>query len=271
MGPSQDETCDPEAVRQDTSITMRTPSFADLSAELAELGLSLCAETGKRAWVGIGIDEMAPVFLASDLVTGVTSFCVLGSMIETEDDPTMTLQHRAAVALCQLWNLKDQLRARDTTMKSRLAVLHLVVIPAERAIRFVFGTLVQRMEEKRRRPGERWPEWHLRTFWGALARAEAMGYPRADKMVIQKRWSCAGHVARVWTSNQTLHWLLETRDLTWWRDNKRRWRGRHLLGTQRRWEQHFDDDWTTIWPGMGNVGKRPTQTRRWLEGIHENP
>ena len=33
-------------------------------------------------------------------------------------------------------------------------------------------------------------------------RAETLGYPRTDKMVIAKRWSYAGHVARIWTSNQ---------------------------------------------------------------------
>ena len=29
----------------------------------------------------------------------------------------------------QFWNLKDQLRSRDTAMKSRLALLHLAVTP----------------------------------------------------------------------------------------------------------------------------------------------
>ena len=55
-----------------------TRMLADLSAELAGLGLCLCTEVGKCAWVGIGIDETAPVCLAGNLVTGVNSFCVLG-------------------------------------------------------------------------------------------------------------------------------------------------------------------------------------------------
>ena len=163
--------------------------------------------------------------------------------INSEDDPLLTLQHRATLAWRHFWNLKDQLRARDATMKSRLALLHLAVIlvlllaaetwtPSVKIVHYneiLCITMVQRMEGERRRPGKRWLKWHLRTFRGALARAEAIGFPRADKMVIQKRWSYAGHVARIWTSNETLHWLLEMRVLTWWRDNKRRWRGnRHF-------------------------------------------
>ena len=113
--------------------------------------------------MGIGIDDMAPVYFAGNLVTRVNSFCVLGSMINSEDDPLLTLQHRAALAWRQCWNLKDELRARDTAMKSRLALLHLAVIPVllwaagtwtpsvklYRAIRCVYGTLVQRMEGRR--------------------------------------------------------------------------------------------------------------------------
>ena len=79
-------------------------------------------------------------------------------------------------------------------------------------------------------------------------RAEAMRFPRADQMVLAKRWIYAGHVARIWTSNHMLHQLSATRDLTWWRDNERRWRSnRHFHrrpGIQRRWEQQFDDEWT---------------------------
>ena len=102
----------------------------------------------------IGIDDMAPVYLAGNRVTRVTSFCVLGSMINSKDDPPLTLQHRAARR--QFWNLKDQLQARDTAMKSRLAVPVLVwaaetwtpSVKLYRAIRFVYGTMVQRMEEE---------------------------------------------------------------------------------------------------------------------------
>ena len=50
-----------------------TRMLADLSAELAGLGLSLCTEIGKCAWVGIGIDDL-----------------VLGFIINTEDDALMT-------------------------------------------------------------------------------------------------------------------------------------------------------------------------------------
>ena len=89
----------------------------------------MCTEICKCAWVGIGIDDLAPVHLAGNLVTRVTNFCVLGSMINTEDDALMTLQHRTASAWRQFWNLKDQLRSRDTAMKSRLALLHLAVVP----------------------------------------------------------------------------------------------------------------------------------------------
>ena len=80
-------------------------------------------------------------------------------------------------------------------MKSRLALLHLAVVPmllwaAETwtpsvelywVIRFVYGTLVQRKEGRRRRPGERWLDWQLRTFIGDIPRAAAVGFPGADK------------------------------------------------------------------------------------------
>ena len=59
--------------------------------------------------------------------------------------------------------------------------------------------MVQRMEGRRRL------EWHLRTFRGGLARAEAAGFPRADNMVIAKRWNHAGHVARIRTVDPMLH------------------------------------------------------------------
>ena len=109
------------------------------------------------------------------------------------------------------------------------------------------STIAQRMEGRGRRPGERWLHWYLRTF-GGLVRAEAMGFHRADKMVIAKRWNCAGHVARIWTTYQTLHQLLEMRYLTWWRDHKRRWRSNRQFhrrpGIQRRWERRFDGNGT---------------------------
>ena len=100
------------------------------------------------------------MYFAGNSVTRVNSFCVLGSVVTSDDHASVTLQHRTTSAWSQLWNLKDQLRSRDSTMKSRLVPLHLAVMPvllwaAEtwtlstqryRAIRFVYGTMVQRME-----------------------------------------------------------------------------------------------------------------------------
>ena len=95
-------------------------------------------------------------------------------------------------------------------MKSRFFSLHhLAVMPVllwepetwtpsvklYRASRFVYGSMTQRMEGRRRRSDERWLEWHLRTFRGGLARAEAMRFPRGDRMVIAKRSKYAGHNA----------------------------------------------------------------------------
>ena len=60
-------------------------------------------------------------------------------------------------------------------------------------------------------------------------RPESGSFPRADKMVIAKRWNYAGRDARIWTSNPMLHQLSETRDLTWWRDNKGRWREQQTI------------------------------------------
>ena len=175
-------------------------------------------------------------------------------------------KRRAALSWRQFWNLKDN-SERDTTMNSRLAFLHLAVIPVLQGCRDLDTLMeivqVNRMCGNRRRPGERWLERHLRKFRRARARADAMGLPRADKMVTQKRWSCAGHVARIWTSIQTIDWLLGKRDITWWRDNKRRWRGsRHFHrrpGTQRRWTQHFDGCWHNFGLDWKTVSKdRPT-------------
>ena len=84
---------------------------------------------GKSAWLGIGIDESAPVYLAGSFVTRVNRFCALRSVVTSEDDAPVTLQHRTTLAWVQLWNPKDQLRSRDSTMKSRLALLHPAVIP----------------------------------------------------------------------------------------------------------------------------------------------
>ena len=49
--------------------------------------------------------------------------------VTSEDDALVTLQHRTTKARGQFWNLKDQIRSRDSSMKSRLALLHLTVIP----------------------------------------------------------------------------------------------------------------------------------------------
>ena len=54
-----------------------TRMLSDQFADLLRLRLSLCTEMGKCAWLGIGIDDRAPVYLAGNLVTRVTSFCVL--------------------------------------------------------------------------------------------------------------------------------------------------------------------------------------------------
>ena len=116
------------------------------------------------------------------------------SMITSEDEALVTLQHRTALACGQFWKLKEQLRSRDTSMKSRLALLHVAVMlvllwAAETwtpsvelfwAIRFVYGTTVQRMEGRRRRPGERWLEW-LGNLWRRLVACESNGFPRAEK------------------------------------------------------------------------------------------
>ena len=75
-----------------------TRMLSDQSADLLRLGLSLCTEMDKCAWLGIGIDDLAPMYLAGNLVTRVTSFCVLGSMITSEDDALVSLQHRTALA-----------------------------------------------------------------------------------------------------------------------------------------------------------------------------
>ena len=101
-----------------------TRMLSDQSADLLRLGLSLCTEMGKCAWLGIGIDDLVPMYLAGNLVTRVTSFCVLGSMIPSEDDALVSLQHRTALAWGQSWKLKEQLRSRDTSTKSRLALVH---------------------------------------------------------------------------------------------------------------------------------------------------
>ena len=68
-----------------------TRMLSDFSVELARLGLSLCTEVGKCAWLGIGTDELAPVYLAGHPVTRVSDFCVLGSMINSEDDAFLTV------------------------------------------------------------------------------------------------------------------------------------------------------------------------------------
>ena len=42
-----------------------TKMLSDLSVGLARLVLSLCIEVGKCAWQGVGIDDLAPVYLAA--------------------------------------------------------------------------------------------------------------------------------------------------------------------------------------------------------------
>ena len=88
--------------------------------------------------------------------------------------------------------------------------------------------------------------------------------------------SCPGHVAFIFTANQTLHWLLKVRDLTWWRDNRRRWRGnRHFHRrprTQRRWEQHFDDYWNKFgleWKTVAKGRPRFDAGLKEFTNIHE--
>ena len=109
-------------------------------------------------------------------------------MVTDENDALVTLQHKTSLAWGHFWKLKERLRSRETLMKSRLALLLLAVMPellwaAEtwtlsrklfRAIRFVYGTIVQQMEG-RRRLGERRLDWHWRTFRGGMMRAVAMG------------------------------------------------------------------------------------------------
>ena len=74
-----------------------------------------------------GIDELAAVYFAGNLTTSLNIFCVLGSMVTSEDGALVTLQHRTTLAWGQFWNLKDQLRSRESSMKSRVALLHLAV------------------------------------------------------------------------------------------------------------------------------------------------
>ena len=109
-----------------------------------------------------------------------------------------------------------------------------------------------------------------------LARAEAVRFSRADKMVIAKRWNCAGHVARIKTPNPMLHHLLGTRDLTWCRDNNIRWRSDRQLhrrpGIQRHWEQHFDDCWTKTgleWKTVTTDGPQFDAGLKEVANIHE--
>ena len=75
--------------------------LSELSTELKGLGFSLFKEIGKCAWMGIGIDELAPVYFEGNLVTRVNSFCVLGSIVTSEYDALVTLQHRTTLALGQ--------------------------------------------------------------------------------------------------------------------------------------------------------------------------
>ena len=115
-----------EMVDKDGNIWRLTMMLSDLSAELKGLNLSLCTNVGKCAWMGTDIDELAPLYLAGNLVTRVNRFCVLGSMVTSEDNALVTLQHRTTLAWGQFWNLKDQLQS---LMKPRLALFHLAVIP----------------------------------------------------------------------------------------------------------------------------------------------
>ena len=84
--------------------------LSDLSIELARLGLSLSTEPGTCAWMAIGFDERASVYSAGNLVKIVSSFCVLGSKVDIEDDALLTLQHRTALVWGQFWKLKEQLQ-----------------------------------------------------------------------------------------------------------------------------------------------------------------
>ena len=98
-----------------------TRMLSDPSAETKGLGLSLCTEMGKCPWMGNGIDDSAPVYVAGNHVTRVNSFCVLDSMLTSEDVALVTLQHRTALAWGQFGNLMDHLRSRDSSMDARLA------------------------------------------------------------------------------------------------------------------------------------------------------
>ena len=156
---------------------------------------------------GIGTVDFAPVYLAGNLVTGVNCFCVLGSMITSEDDALVTLQHRTALAWGQFWNLFDEITNGNTPpgvhVDTPLGCCDFgpfcETVPDTQIRERHHGPTCGRETTKARE------RWHLRTFRGGLARAEAMGFPRAEKMVVAKRWNFAGHVARIRTSNQTLH------------------------------------------------------------------
>ena len=93
--------------------------LSDPSAEPKGLCLSFCTEMVKCSWMGIGIDDLAPVYLARNHVTRVN--CVLGSMLTSEDVALVTPQHRTALVWSQFWNVMDHLRSRDSPMDARLA------------------------------------------------------------------------------------------------------------------------------------------------------
>ena len=95
-----------------------TRMLSDPFCEPKGLGLSFCTEMRKCSWMGIGIDDLAPVYVAGNHVTRVNSFCVFGSMFTSEDVALVTLQHRTALAWGQFWNLMDHLRSRDSSMDS---------------------------------------------------------------------------------------------------------------------------------------------------------
>ena len=98
--------------------------LTDPSAEPKALCLSFCTEMVKCSWMGIGIDDLAPVYLARNHVTRVNSFCVLGSMLTSEDVALVTLQHRTALVLGSVLECEEP----PTITGLWLALLHLAVI-----------------------------------------------------------------------------------------------------------------------------------------------
>ena len=106
------------------------------------------------------------------------------------------------------------------------------------------------MEGYRRRPGEEWVDWQIRTFRGGLQRAADYGHDSADKRIIAAKYAYAGHLARATRTNVDVMSLIAWRNLRWWRTNKRKCNARRIRhrrqGAQRRWEQNIDDDWDAM-------------------------